>query len=345
LPLVHDGRAIAHLMMEFAGQEPPNQAQVVALLHIAPVLGSILVERWLLSRRPHLASLVAPQADQRRTIDKVVSSPWRMAAVAVPVLVLVLLVVPVNYTVGGQAEIVPWERRVAFCGVEGLIEKVTAFEGAHVARGQSLAEIDPTELDFKVESARREQEILRQQAGLLGIESDKTPAKLAEAKILELKMQKTVNDLKFLEWQRQFLQVRAPVEGIVVTKDVESLAGKKLRAGEQFCELAVPGELAAEVFVPEDKVAPVKNGQDLNLYLNKDPFKGYRLTVDQVSPVAEASTKLGNVCRVRARFVDAPVSIKVGMKGIGKIETGSRTLWSLLAQRLGERWNSFALHF
>jgi len=345
VPLIHVDVPVAHILLEFIDAPAPNQAQVVALLHGAPVFASVLTERWLLHQRPGLAGLITPKLHARGRALLFLRRHLAWIALLVILPTVLLFAVPVGHTVGGEAEITPWERRLAFCQMDGLIETVNVSEGSPVDRGQVLATLDPTELDYRIESSRREHETLTKQAALLGLESDQTPSKLAEARILELKKAKIENDLKFLLWQKQFLEIRAPSTGIVITRDVEGLAGKKLKAGEAFCELAVPGELGVDVFVPEDRVTGLKPGQDLYVYLNSDPPTGYKLKIELVSPVAEAIPRLGNVCKVRGRFPDAPESAKPGMNVVGKINIDSMNFWSIITQRLAVRWNQFSLRF
>jgi biotin carboxyl carrier protein len=345
VPLVHDDSPVGTLVMEFPKDAPPDQARVVALLHTSPILASVLVQRWLFREKPRLAEFVRPPVARGDLKGRPLRNPWALMAIAAVVFLTVAFTVPITYTVGGPLEIAPWERHSAFSAVEGLIERVSAHEGATVSEGEALAFIDPAEIEFKIAGAMREGEILAKQAELLGIEADMTPAKLAEAKLTELKRAKVRNDLLYLEWLKGFLTIRSPVAGIVVTKDIESLAGKKLRAGEQFCEIAVPDDIAADTLVPEDKIMLVKTGQTLRAYLNQDPFTGRTLKVDEVSPLADPVPGLGNVCRVRARFPDPAHTVKVGMKGVGKIDVEPRTLASIAARRAVMMWNMIALRF
>ncbi|MEW6348688.1 MAG: efflux RND transporter periplasmic adaptor subunit [Thermodesulfobacteriota bacterium] len=345
VPLMHQEVPVAHLMLEFMGPTGPNDLQLLALLHTSPVFGAVLVEKWLLHESPTLAKGLAERLRGISGTRTQARKYFPAALVGCVLLGLGLFLLPVEYTVGGELEIAPWDRNVAFCKMDGLTDTVSVREGAAVRKDQTLAALDPTEIDFRIESSKRELELLSRQAELLELESDRTPAKLGEVQILKLRKRKTQNDLKFHEWQRRFVHITAPVEGIVLTRDVESLAGKKLKAGEPFCEIWIPNDLAAEVLVPEDRVAMTRPGQDMYVYLNNNPLEGHKLRVDMIAPTTEAIPRLGNVCRVRGRFSEVPPSVKVGMKGIGKIHVGAMSLWSILRQRLAYRWNRLSLHF
>ena len=151
-------------------------------------------------------------------------------------------------------------------------------------------------------------------------------------------------ELEYLRWQRRFLEITAPVSGIILTKEVDTLVGKKFRAGEAFCEIAEPGDLWAEICVPEERISQVKVGQNASLYLNNNPLKAYAMRVREVSPRADALPRLGNIYRVRASFENEHPPVKTGMKGVGKIHVGTAKLWSILADRLATRWNQLSLY-
>jgi len=327
VPFMYDDAPIAHLVFEFMDEDPPDQMPLVAFLRVAPLLTSVLVEKWLLDKKPDMAYLLGPAAGAKSRALKFSRRYLIPLAIVLVLLGTLLFYVPLVYTVGGEAVVSPWDRHVAFCKMDGLIDKVLVEEGAHVKKGEILAILDPTDLDYRMESARRESDILVKKMDLLSFESDKDPSKLGERKIVGLERKKVLKDLKHLQWQSQFLNITAPVDGIILTRDVESLAGKKMKEGEPFCEIAVPGQLAADVFVPEDKVGYVRKGQTEYIYLNNNPMKGHRLKVEEIAPAAEVTPRLGNVCRVRARFTNAPKSVKVGMKGVGKIDTVKTNLW------------------
>lgn len=260
-----------------------------------------------------------------------------------PFLVLgVLFLVPFQYTVGGEAEVAPGEHYYAFSKIEGLIGKIHVQEGHEVKKGAVLATLDPRDLDFKILTLHRELDILTKEMNILSDGAASQTSKLARAEIVELNRNKKLKELQYLKSQREFLEIKAPVSGTVVTKNIESLAGKRIGLGEAFCELAADSELEVDVYVPEDRVTRVKKGQPVAVYLNSEPTRAYNLTITEIAPRAEVTPRLGNIFRAKAKFADVPDSAVVGMKGIGKIHTGSCSLWSMIVDRIMTRWNSFS---
>jgi multidrug resistance efflux pump len=345
VPLNHRGSPLGHLFLEFHERKPPNRVQILTVLNMAPFFAAALAEQWLVANRPGLVKEISPKGTTGR-------KALRFLFVTLPILLAVVgligfafLFVPMEYYVGGESEVVPKERHIAFSKIDGIVEKVLVSEGQSVEKDQVLAILDKKELDYEIGSAQRQFDILTKEMVMLRRESGQTPAKLAESKLVELKRQSAWEQLQFLKWRARFLEIKAPVAGIVITKDVESLAGRKFKAGESFCEIAEPGELWVDVFVPEDKISFVADGQVIELYLNSNPREAYMLVVSETAPISEVVPRLGNVYRVSAPFKNAPGFVKVGMKGVGKIATGEANLWFIVSERLLIRWNQLSLYF
>ncbi len=345
VPLVHLKKIYAHLICEFFGENAPKKESVQVLKATAPVLASILGEKWILNEKPRLSSIMAA--------DSLVSSlsPTRVAYLFLvsfigAVICFVLFLAPFDFMVGGEAEVTPQVKHFAFCKMDGLVEKVLVREGSPVEEGETLAIIDSRELDHQIQTAQREFDILTKEMVILKDGAGEEPAKLAQAELAGLKRRNKWKELAYLESQREFLNISAPATGTAVTKDVDSLVGKRFLAGQPFCEIARHGEVEADIQVPENRVSYVRPGQDVRLFLNTNPTRGYRLKLEEISPKAEAHPRLGNVYRARARFLTAPPrEILVGMKGVGKIRAANATLWFVIHQRLKEQWNRLSLHF
>lgn len=342
LPLSYEGKPVAHLVLEMFAGRVPDETRFMALLNIAPLLASMLVQKWLVAQRPALAKLIRSGGPSglKKAVRRLVVLAAVLAAVWAG-----LFHVPVPVQVGGEAEVGPRVRNLAFCQLTGLIAKVAVKEGASVKAGQVLATLDSRELEFRIKSAERQIELLaREMDYLQRLAAHGQVAKLAERQLVELKQEAARLDLAHLKSEQQYLEIKAPVSGVVVTRDVDALVGKKLQAGEPFCEVLAEGALIAEVMVPEDRIGLVKVGQELALYLDTDPRTALPLAVEEIAPKAEVIPRLGSVFRVRAAFRSA-IPVMAGMKGIGKIQVASSPVWNVLRERASRLWRRFSLHF
>lgn len=344
VPLIHNKTLLGHLLFEFYENKAPDQIAILTILSIAPFFASALAEKWLMRRNPAIWSQVSGDAKGESLYKRLKRTPYVWALLALLFVVIVFLI-PVTRVVGGESEIVPRDRHVAFPRIDGVLEKILVKEGTKVEQGQVLALLDKRDLDHEIKAAEHRLDILTKEMMLLRRESGQDPSKLAESKLVQLKRAGAAEELEYARWKSKFLEIKAPVSAVVITKDVESLVGKKLRAGETFCEMAAPGDMWATIFVPEEKISLVAKGQPATVYLNSAPGKGFQVQVEEIAPSAQAMPRLGNVYRVMAPFSVGRDYGKVGMKGIGKIETGRSNIFNIIYQRLLTRWNHLSIYF
>lgn len=345
LPLSCNGNVIGDLIFEFLADNTPDRNSLVVLQRLEPLMAMSFAQKWLAQSQPAVAALLTPGPRTRGGLVGFVTRRLRYIVPALIVLMTVLFVIPFDQTVGGEAEVVPSERHLAFSKLDGIVDKVLVREGSEVGKDAVLATLDPKDLDFKILVCQRELDMLAKEMSIWSGSAGQTPSKLAQAQLVELNRKKKLQELDFLKSRREFLEIKAPVAGTITTKNVHSLAGKRFAAGETFCEIAVRSELSVDVNVPDDRITFVKPGQELTVYLNSNPSHGYKLKIKEVAPRAEALPRFGNIFRARALFVDSPTTTMVGMKGIGKIHTGSASLWSMISRKLITRWNELTAHF
>jgi multidrug efflux pump subunit AcrA (membrane-fusion protein) len=345
IPLIYNGGTSGHLLLEYFDANAPPKAAMMAVMKIAPAFAAALTARWILAEKPKLVDKLLLQPGSAWKGKRFVNNRLVILAVGMLCLGILFFAIPFRHTVGGEAVIVPQEKQYAFCKITGLIDKVFVKQGSQVEKGDTLATLDATDLDYKIRHEKRQYEILSRDMSLLQSQAIDDPSILAKFQLLELKRKNIAAELEYLSRQRGFLEIVAPVDGVIVTPDIETLSGKMLNAGEPFCEIAQSDLLQAVVYVPDERIVNVKKGQEVDLYLNNAPRIAYRLTVAQIAPRAEVQPRLGNMYEVKALFHEAPSSLRVGMKGIGKIQTGTANLWTMVTRRLSTRLNRFVLYF
>lgn len=344
-PLMFDKHVVGHLVFEFMGKNAPDRLNIMAVLKVTPFCGRMLGIRKLVDDQPRRLPWLTKRKWTATPLGRFFTRLLPAAVVCSALLFGALFAMPVPFTVGGEAEVVPMKKRFAFSAVDGIIDEVNVAEGDRVKPEQVLAVLDPTELDHKIRVARRKIELLTEEMDVLSrIGADK-PEKLGERRLVILRRKSAEAELAFLNQQRRLLEIHAPVAGVVLTKDVASLVGKRLTAGEAFCEIAPLGKPEPEVLVSEDRISGVQRGQDGELFLNANPLVGLPFTVRDIAPRAESLPRLGNVYRVRGTFTDTPPDFKVGMKGVGKIFGLESNLWNIVSSRLAVRFNEASLWF
>lgn len=346
VPLSAYDNVIGHLMLEYFGDGAPGEVETYTLMNMVPFFSSALAEKWLLHKKPLMRkSLLGGGTGGQGLIERLGFSGKIGLLVGLVVLAIVGLSLPITLTVGGKAELAPDYEYYAFIEMEGIVDKVMTREGDLVKKGQLLAVLDDKEIDYKIREAKRLRESYQAETEILLRLGAENPSKLAESQLVALKIQRARQDLEFLSWQRGFLNIKSPVEGMVLTKKVESLVGKKFKAGEPFCKIAPHRALLVEVFVRESDVAFVKEGQKGEVFLNYEPKTPRNFVVRSIAPMSETSERTGAVFRVKAAFVNPPADSRPGMQGVAHIDTGTAGLWFVVTRRIATKINELLLVF
>jgi len=346
IPLAAYERVIGHLVFEYFGDNAPGQINTLAMMNMTPFFASALFEKWNLAksrkvRRSFFKALEGHDPEKEKS-----AAARKIGLVAaLMVTIVIALALPVDLRVGGEAEVAPEYEYFAFVEMDGIVDEVFTREGEWVEEGRVLAKLDVKEIDYKIREAERLRESYQAEMEILRNVSAEDPAKLAEGRLVAIKSRRAAQKIGFLKWQRRFLQIRAPTDGIVLTEKVESLIGKKFKAGEPFCTIARADALLLDILIRESDVAFVRPGQRAEVFFNYRPDEGHRLTVKSIAPRAEAASRLGNAFKVKAVFAEQPPRIKPGMQGIAQISTRRASLWFVLTRRLRAKIKEISLYF
>jgi multidrug efflux pump subunit AcrA (membrane-fusion protein) len=131
-------------------------------------------------------------------------------------------------------------------------------------------------------------------------------------------------------------EIRAPIDGTVVTSRPELLKGRNLAAGEAFVRLVNVDSLQAELLVPEKELEDVKAGSVVWLYVRALPDHNFQGRVDFIAPVAELVDGQ-RMITVRSLILENSGLLKPGMTGVARIYAGKRPIISVATRRM-ERW-------
>ena len=345
VPLSVYDHVVGHLILEFFEQVVPGEVQTYTLINMMPFLSSALAEKWMLAKKSSVRKSFWAAITGSPKGVRGFSFYTKVGFAFLLVVLIAALCLPVTLRVGGKAEAVPEYEYFAFAEMDGIVEQVLVKEGDLVNKGAELATLQEQEIDYKIREARRLVESYRAETAILRNMGAEDPAKLAESKLVAIKALRAQQDLDFLNWQRQFLSIKSPRDGVVLTKKVESLVGKKFKAGDPFCKIAPPDVLMVEIFVRESDISFVKDGQSSQVYFNFQPNEALDLKVQSISPISEPMERMGGIFRVRASFAVQPKGIKPGMQGIAHIDAGEASLWFVVTRRLATKINEALLLF
>ena len=265
------------------------------------------------------------------------------------VILLGFLLWPAHRHVDGDCTILALNRAIVVPEITARLETVLVHEGEHVTRGQEIARMDTRRLKLDLDGT--EQEKLRYAA-----DADRVRASGEEAGA-----QVSMLEIKVLDQQAKKLQadidsaiLRSPIDGVVMTKDLELRAGEVLQQGAPFAEIddTTAWQLHAEI--NERDIATVEQGfqqkgpLDLTYILYSQSAHVLHARIEnrqQISASAYPRDK-DNVFLVT---IDNPLippeimkDLRPGLTGRAKLDLGRESLLITLARKF-YRWCQFRM--
>ncbi|MDQ7008502.1 MAG: efflux RND transporter periplasmic adaptor subunit [Acidobacteriota bacterium] len=128
--------------------------------------------------------------------------------------------------------------------------------------------------------------------------------------------------------------LRAPIDGIVVTPGLEARAGERIASGGDLLEIADTDDLVVDVSVLESEIGDVEPGQTLELRLAAYPGRTFLGTVVEIAPVASVDDLGRAHFRVRCTIDSEQDLLRPGMTGAAKIDCGRLSIARLVLRRV-----------
>ncbi len=330
LPLKDEEGALGVLAMESKTPRFLN-ASHLELLKIFSGQATVAIRNAQLYRQVPLIGALEPLAARKRAFLAMPKAKRTAGVSAVIVALLFFIFFPWNLKVGGNAYVLPTRTATVNSEIDGVVQKVNYREGDVVQPGAVIAALRSDEYLLNLNDARSRSDILARELTRVQAASG-----AAGAQIERVKLEQTQREILFNQMKLDQTQIRAPMNGVIITPKIEEKSGQFIRRGEVFCETADINPVIIEAAVPEDDVGLVSAKQDVWLKANAFPSQKFVGHVTQISP--QATTEQGvRVFIVRAEVENPDKVLRTGMVGRVKILTGPRSIgYVLLREPL--RW-------
>ena len=263
---------------------------------------------------------------------------------------VVVLVLPIHHQhIDGDCAVQALNRAVVVPEISARIETILVHEGDHVTKGQELARLDTRRLKLDLDSTEEEKLRYAADADRVRATGDEAAAQvsLLEVKVLDQQAKKLQADI-------DSATLRSPIDGVVMTKDLELRAGEILQEGAAFAEIddLTAWQLLAEI--DERDIAAVeqafqeKGALDLTYILYSQSAHVLHARLDshqQISASAYPRDK-DNVFLVT--FDNPPIppdimkDIRPGLTGRAQIDLGREPLLVAIVRKF-YRWCQFRM--
>lgn len=338
----------AHAALSSLGQ---GSVLSIPLINAGKPIGALCFERRAgittetLRATERLACLLAPLIDLKQRAER----PWyacagdalrdgwsghgrmrRLGWLAGLGAALLLAWAPLAHRVGAPARLEGAVQRVLAAPADGYLHAAHVRPGDEVKAGQLLVEL--AQQDLLLLSRKWEAELTQHEnnAAAALARADRAQYALAQARAGEAEAQ-----LELTRAELARSQIAAPIDGIVIKGDLSQSLGAPVKRGEVLLTLAPRKDFRLMVEVDEREIGDVVPGRRGQLALSALPGERLAFTVGRVIPMAV--TRDGrNVFEVEASFDAPPAGLRPGLRGIAKIEAGTRSLGWIATHRIGE---------
>jgi RND family efflux transporter MFP subunit len=184
--------------------------------------------------------------------------------------------------------------------------------GAHVRKGQLMAEIETPEVDQQLQVAQADLKSAQANLDLANttstryqnllktnsVSKQETDVAVSDAAAKKAAVDASMANVRRLEQLQSFEKVYAPFDGIVTARNTD--IGRLISAGQnttpqELFHLAAIGKIRVYVSVPEAYSAAIKDGGKASLTLDEYPGKSFEGTIARNSNAIDQATRTLNV--------------------------------------------------
>ena len=103
----------------------------------------------------------------------------------------------------------------------------------------------------------------------------------------ELRKQRLALRIQLLEHRSENLEIRSPIDGVVVRGDLEDAIGVPVTSGQTLFEVAPLRQMVAEIAIPDEEIHHIGESSPDTLRLDAEPGHERELVLARVHPAAE----------------------------------------------------------
>ncbi len=243
-------------------------------------------------------------------------------AIAVTALLVVLFATDSNdYRVSAPATVEGAVQRAVVAPFDGYIIEARVRAGQKIAQGDLLAKMDDRNLLVKRRRLNAEEAELVEQHRQAVATLDH-----GEAKIIKTQLAQSRARLRLLQDQLSRTELRAPLDGLVISGDWSRSLGVPVSRGDLMFQIAPLDAYRIAVEVSDRDIAQLSAGQEGELILTALPRQPVHFLVTEITSLASDAVGIPTF-RVEAELLDPLPSLRPGMQGVAKIVIGERQRW------------------
>jgi biotin carboxyl carrier protein len=336
VPITVDEAPVGAILVEAAPNAPLDADDIALIAQVAAHAGPVLQLRAERDAPLHqrLARALRPQHKNR---------PWYRSGGAVIVLALAaLLAIPLPAGITAEARIEGEIQRALTAPADGYIERAFVRPGDVVHEGQILVEL--ADREAKLERRKHESELAQHDNAFAAALST---ADRAQMVVQRARADEARARIALIDHQLDRGLIRAPMDAVVLTGDLDQAQGTPVQRGEVLLVLAPQARYRLMIEVDERDAHHLADEAAGQIALSALPADAIDFTVVRVLPVA-VQRDGRHFIEVEARLNTPPDAVKPGMRGYARIVTDPAPLAAQWTERVRnwlrlQQWAWFGL--
>jgi hypothetical protein len=259
-----------------------------------------------------------------------VSKRWLWVGLA---LLIGVMCVPVRLSTLAPVEVVARDPAVVTAPLDGVIAEILVDPNTAVQEGETIFRYEDTTFrnDYEVAEKNLAVGFMEYRKVTQGAFLDDEIGASMPVQASEVRLKEAERDYA---WEvLQHVEVKAPRKGIVLFADKSDWVGKPVVIGERIMEVANPREYELKIDLPVEDAIVLREGAEVEVFLNADPLQAIPATLTHASYHAEVLPTNEFAYRVRAEVTQPPETIRIGWQGTAKVYGDSVSLFFYLFRR------------
>jgi len=246
-------------------------------------------------------------------------------------IIIGILSIPASHKLSGDVVIEPTVRRFVAAPFNGILKHTVRESGDEVSAGEVLARLDEKEIEWNLTGLTADRNRAKKQKDIHAAQKDRAGVQMSELEIERLESR-----IALLEYQANNLEIKSPIDGIVIHGDLKRVEGSPVSKGQTLFEIAPLDSMRVELALIAEDVVYIRHEMPMEIEIEAYPFEQWFLAVENIHP---RSTVRGgdSVFIVEASLENPDSKLRPGMEGKGKVIADKHPLGWVLFHRVWEK--------
>ncbi len=234
------------------------------------------------------------------------------------------MLVPIPYNLAVPCWIDPEARRQIAAPFDGVLARAFVKPGDRVEKDQIVAELDGKEIAWKLaDVAARINGLAKRRDQALAAMN------MAEAQIAVLEIEALQAERDLVQYQSENLQIRAPMEGIILSGDLDQSEGVPVQRGQRLFDISPVETFVVRLAIPAAEVHHINPGMPVSIRLEAEASFRRSGTLSKIEPASRIHESK-NVFIGVTQVDDPDGQLRPGMRGRARITAAPKSLGWIL---------------